>query len=41
MDRYPLDVKSGATVVDTGTLDTGPDRGAKKYFSKPKGPSCI
>ena len=41
MDRYPLEVKNGAAVVDTSTLESGPDRGAKKYFSKPKGPSCI
>jgi cytochrome b6-f complex iron-sulfur subunit len=41
MDRYPLEVKNGAAVVDTSTLETGPDRGAKKYFQRAKGPSCI
>ena len=41
MDRYPLSVKGGHVIADTGTLDAGPDRGARKYFSKPKGPSCI
>ena len=41
MDRYPIDVKTGTVVVDTGTLDAGPDRGAKKYFAPPQGPSCI
>jgi len=41
MDRYPIAVKGRAVVVDTGSLETGPDRGAHKYFSKPKGPSCI
>ena len=41
MDRYPLDVKGDTVVVDTGSLEDGPDRGAKKYFEPPKGPSCL
>jgi len=41
MDRYPLDVQHGTVVVDTGSLDAGPDRGAKQYFEPPQGPSCI
>ncbi len=41
MDRYPLAVTAGAVVVDTGTLESGPDHGAKKYYSPPKGPSCV
>ena len=41
MDRYPLEVKGDTVVVDTGTLEAGPDRGAKKYFEPPQGPSCI
>ena len=41
MDRYPITVKGSKVIVDTGTLETGPDRGAHQYFSKPKGPSCV
>jgi cytochrome b6-f complex iron-sulfur subunit len=41
MDRYRLEVKGKAVVVDTSQLSTGPDRGAKKYLEPPKGPSCI
>jgi len=41
MDRYPTQVDAGVLVVDTDTLEAGPDRGAKKYFSPPQGPSCI
>jgi len=41
MDRYKLEVKNNAVVVDTGALTTGPDRGAKKYLEPPQGPSCI
>jgi hypothetical protein len=41
MDRYKVDVKNNAVVVDTSALTTGPDRGAKKYFEPPRGPSCI
>jgi cytochrome b6-f complex iron-sulfur subunit len=40
MDRYPTDVQAGTVVVDTSTLESGPDHGAKKYYSPPKGPSC-
>jgi cytochrome b6-f complex iron-sulfur subunit len=40
MDRYPTTVEGGVVVVDTGTLQAGPDHGAKKYYSPPKGPSC-
>ncbi len=41
MDRYQLVVKGGTAVADTGTLEPGPDRGAKEYRSPPTGPSCI
>lgn len=41
LDRYPIDVKGDAVVVDTGSLEAGPDRGAKKYLDPPQGPSCI
>jgi cytochrome b6-f complex iron-sulfur subunit len=41
MDRYPITVKNGSVVADLGTLESGPDRGAKKYFQRAKGPSCI
>ena len=41
MDRYPLEVKGDTVVVDTGSLEAGPDRGAKQYLEPPKGPSCL
>ncbi len=41
MDRYPISVQGGVLVADTGTLESGPDHGAKKYFSPPKGPTCV
>jgi hypothetical protein len=40
MDRYPTDVHAGTVVVDTATLESGPDHGAKKYYAPAKGPSC-
>ena len=41
MDRYPTTVKGGVLIADTSTLESGPDHGAKKYFSPPKGPTCV
>ena len=41
LDRYPVEVRQGEVVIDTRELAAGPSRGAKKYFEKPKGPSCI
>ena len=41
MDRYPVDLKGGRAVADTGTLEPGPDQGAKKYLSPPEGPACV
>jgi cytochrome b6-f complex iron-sulfur subunit len=41
MDRYPLEMRGGTAVADTGTLEAGPDRGTKKYLTPPNGPSCI
>ena len=40
MDRYRLSVDGDTLVVDTSKLLTGPDRGAKQYFTPAKGPSC-
>ena len=42
MDRYQLtlDSASGALVVDTSKVITGPARGAKRYLTPAKGPSC-
>ena len=41
MDRYPTDVQGGVVIVDTGTLEAGPDHGAKKYLTPAKGPNCV
>jgi Rieske Fe-S protein len=43
MDQFDLtlDPKTQHVVVDTGALKSGPDRGAKSFFTPPKGPSCI
>jgi cytochrome b6-f complex iron-sulfur subunit len=41
MDRYPLAVAGKELTVNTDTLETGPDHGAKQYLTPPKGPSCI
>ena len=41
MDRYPTTVEHDVVVVDTGTLEPGPDQGAKQYRTPPKGPSCV
>ena len=41
MDRYPTEVHGDVVVVDTGTLEAGPDHGAKKYLTPAKGPNCV
>jgi cytochrome b6-f complex iron-sulfur subunit len=43
MDRYQLSVDgaSGALVVDTSKLITGPPHGSNKYLTPAKGPSCV
>jgi cytochrome b6-f complex iron-sulfur subunit len=40
MDRYPTAVEGDVVVVDTGTLEAGPDQGVHEYLTPPKGPSC-
>jgi cytochrome b6-f complex iron-sulfur subunit len=43
MDRYPLrlDTSSGNLVADTSTVIVGPSRGAKRFLTPAKGPSCV
>ena len=41
MDRFRLTVKRARVIADTESLAFGPDRGAKKYFEQPNGPSCL
>ena len=40
MDRYPTAVEGAVVVVDTGTVEPGPDQGVHDYLTPPKGPSC-
>ncbi len=41
MDRHPVSVDGDTLMVDTDKKITGPDHGAKAFFSPAKGPSCI
>lgn len=43
LDRFPITVKSGKVVVDTGKVETGPPRGTNTWdrFSEPVGPFCV
>jgi cytochrome b6-f complex iron-sulfur subunit len=43
LDRFPISVKGGKVVVDTGTVETGPPRGTDTWdkFSEPVGPFCV
>ncbi len=41
MDRYSTTVTADAVVVDTGTLEPGPDQGAHQFLTPAKGPSCL
>lgn len=40
MDRFDLKLVDGVLVADTSTVITGPPRGAKRFFTPAKGPSC-
>jgi len=40
MDQYGLAVVNDTLVADTNKVIPGPNRGAKKYYTDPKGPSC-
>ncbi len=40
MDQHPLSLEGGRLVVDTSRTVTGPDRGASKFLTPPKGPRC-
>jgi cytochrome b6-f complex iron-sulfur subunit len=41
MDRHPLTIEQGNLIVDSSEQTDGPDHGAKKYFTPPKGPTCV
>ncbi len=43
LDRFPISVKGGKVVVDTGKVETGPPRGVdtRGKFSEPNGPFCV
>ena len=41
MDRHPVSLEGDVVVVDTDKHLTGPDHGAKKFFTPAKGPACI
>jgi len=43
LDRFPIALKGGKVVVDTGTVETGPPRGTDTWpkFSEPTGPFCV
>ena len=43
LDRFPIAIKGGKVVVDTGTVETGPPRGTNTWpkFSEPVGPFCV
>jgi cytochrome b6-f complex iron-sulfur subunit len=43
LDRFPISVKGGKVVVDTGTVEVGPPRGTDTWqkFSEPVGPFCV
>jgi len=41
MDRFELKVVGGNLLADTSKLITGPTRGAKRYLTPAKGPSCV
>ena len=40
MDRHPVTLDGDTIVVDTDKRLAGPDRGAKKFLTPAKGPSC-
>ena len=41
MDRYVLTLSGGSLMADTSKLLTGPERGAKRFLTPAKGPSCV
>jgi cytochrome b6-f complex iron-sulfur subunit len=43
LDRFPIAIKGGKVVVDTGTVEVGPPRGTNTWdkFSEPVGPFCV
>ena len=43
LDRFPVTIEGGKVVVDTGSLQEGPPRGANTWdrFSEPQGPFCV
>jgi len=40
MDQHPLSLDGDTLIVDTSKRTDGPDRGASKYLTPAKGPSC-
>ena len=41
MDRFDLKLVGGTLVADTSKVITGPPRGAKRFLTPAKGPSCL
>ena len=41
MDRFDLTLVGGSLVADTSKVITGPPRGAKRFLTPAKGPSCL
>ena len=43
LDRFPIFIRGGKVVVDTGKVEFGPPRGIDTWnaFSEPKGPFCV
>jgi cytochrome b6-f complex iron-sulfur subunit len=41
MDRFDLRLVGGTLVADTSKVIDGPPRGAHRYLTPPKGPSCV
>lgn len=43
LDRFPVSIENGKVIVDTGSLQEGPPRGANTWdrFSEPQGPFCV
>ena len=40
LDQHPLTIEKGQLVVDTSKRTDGSDRGASRFLSPPRGPSC-
>ena len=41
MDRFDLKLVAGNLVADTSKVIDGPPRGAKRFYTPAKGPSCV